>query len=63
MEEVQTILGIGCGASSKLIHPDTGKIENYLNPKDPKSYNKSYEHYTAEKLKKLELLYSTTPVQ
>ncbi|GGB02091.1 coproporphyrinogen III oxidase [Macrococcus hajekii] len=53
MEEMQTILGIGCGASSKFIHPKTGKIENYLNPKDPKSYNKSYEHYTEEKINKL----------
>ncbi|TDM07467.1 coproporphyrinogen III oxidase [Macrococcus lamae] len=58
MEEVQTILGLGCGASSKLIHPETGKIENYLNPKDPKSYNNSYEHYTTEKIKKLERLYN-----
>ncbi|UTH13347.1 coproporphyrinogen III oxidase [Macrococcus equipercicus] len=62
MEEVQTILGIGCGASSKLIHPETGKIENYLNPKDPKSYNKSYKHYTTEKIRKLELLYNGTAV-
>lgn len=57
MEEVQTIIGIGCGASSKFIHPETGKIENYLNPKDPKSYNKSYQHYTEEKIKKLNALY------
>ncbi|WJP97335.1 coproporphyrinogen III oxidase [Macrococcus bovicus] len=57
MEEVQTIIGIGCGASSKFIHPETGKIENYLNPKDPKSYNQSYAHYTSEKIKKLNHLY------
>ncbi|QEY88697.1 Coproporphyrinogen III oxidase, oxygen-independent [Bacillus amyloliquefaciens] len=25
MEEVQTIIGIGCGAASKFIHPETGK--------------------------------------
>lgn len=57
MEEVQTIIGIGCGASSKLIHPETGKIENYLNPKDPKSYNKTYKDYTHQKIDKLNLLY------
>lgn len=58
MEEVQTIIGIGCGASSKFIHPITKKIENYLNPKDPKNYNQSYEHYTTEKIKKLEQLFN-----
>ncbi|MBQ5153416.1 coproporphyrinogen III oxidase [Macrococcoides caseolyticum] len=57
MEEVQTIIGIGCGASSKMIHPETGKIENYLNPKDPKSYNKTYKDYTHQKIDKLNLLY------
>lgn len=60
MEEVQTIIGLGCGASSKLIHPETGKIENYLNPKDPKSYNKTYKDYTHQKLDKLNLLYDYT---
>ncbi|UOB20057.1 coproporphyrinogen III oxidase [Macrococcus armenti] len=59
MEEVQTIIGLGCGASSKLIHPKTRKIENYLNPKDPKSYNKTYKDYTHQKIKKLQLLYTT----
>ncbi|WP_414045902.1 coproporphyrinogen III oxidase [Macrococcus equi] len=57
MEEVQTIIGLGCGASSKLIHPFTGKIENFLNPKDPKSYNDSYESYTQKKLEKLNHCY------
>ncbi|EQB47215.1 hypothetical protein CGLO_13663 [Colletotrichum gloeosporioides Cg-14] len=26
MEEVQTIIGIGCGAASKFIDPRSGKI-------------------------------------
>lgn len=46
MEEVQTIIGLGCGAASKFIDPDTGKIERFANPKDPKSYNERYEEYT-----------------
>ncbi|MCE4957662.1 coproporphyrinogen III oxidase [Macrococcoides caseolyticum] len=53
MEEVQSIIGLGCGASSKLINTQTGKIENFLNPKDPKSYNNSYESYTKRKIDKL----------
>ena len=38
MEELQTIVGFGCGASSKFIHPQTGKIVQVHNPKDPKTF-------------------------
>ena len=58
MEEMQTIIGLGCGASSKFIHPETGEITHFANPKDPKSYNDSYESYTAEKINILEQLFS-----
>jgi len=58
MEEQQTIIGLGCGASSKFIHPKTGKITHFANPKDPKSYNEGYEHYTKEKMKILDELFS-----
>ncbi|WP_243385850.1 coproporphyrinogen III oxidase [Bacillus kexueae] len=57
MEEQQTIIGLGCGASSKFIHPKTGKITHFANPKDPKSYNDGFEHYTKEKLKILDELF------
>lgn len=57
MEELQTIIGLGCGASSKFIHPKTGKIEHFANPKDPKSYNDGFEHYTKEKLRILDELF------
>ncbi|MBB6443458.1 coproporphyrinogen III oxidase [Bacillus benzoevorans] len=53
MEEQQTILGLGCGASSKFIHPETGEITHFANPKDPKSYHDSYEHYADKKIKVL----------
>lgn len=53
MEEVQTIIGLGCGASSKFIHPTTGKITRFANPKEPKAYNESFEKYTEEKLRLL----------
>ncbi|MCM3767352.1 coproporphyrinogen III oxidase [Neobacillus niacini] len=58
MEEQQTIIGLGCGASSKFIHPMTGKITHFANPKDPKSYNDSFEAYTEEKIKILEELFA-----
>lgn len=58
MEEMQTIIGLGCGASSKFVHPETGTITRFANPKDPKSYNDGFEHYTIEKIKILEELFS-----
>lgn len=57
MEEVQTIIGLGCGASSKFVHPVTGKITRYANPKEPKAYNDSFERYTKEKLQALQDLF------
>jgi oxygen-independent coproporphyrinogen III oxidase len=59
MEEVQTIIGLGCGAASKFIHPKTGKIMQFSNPKDPKTYNESFEEYTKKKLDILEELFAT----
>lgn len=53
MEEVQTIIGLGCGASSKFIHPETGKIDRFANPKDPRAYNESYDKYIEDKKVKL----------
>lgn len=58
MEEVQTIIGLGCGAASKFIHPTTGKIVQFSNPKDPKTYNESFEEYTKKKIEILEELFS-----
>lgn len=58
MEEQQTIIGLGCGASSKFIDPVSGKITHFANPKDPKSYNESFEAYAEEKIKILDELYS-----
>ena len=60
MEERQTIIGLGCGAASKFID-SSGKITHFANPKDPKTYNESFEKYTAEKINILNELFS--PVQ
>lgn len=58
MEELQTIIGLGCGAASKWVHPKTGMISRFANPKEPKAYNDNYKHYTEEKLKALEKLFA-----
>jgi oxygen-independent coproporphyrinogen-3 oxidase len=58
MEEQQSIIGLGCGAASKFVDPKTGKITQFANPKDPKSYNDSFEHYTEAKIKILDDLFS-----
>jgi oxygen-independent coproporphyrinogen III oxidase len=57
MEEQQSIIGLGCGAASKFLEPETGKIIHFANPKDPKSYNDNFEHYTNKKIAILEELF------
>ncbi|MCI3923667.1 coproporphyrinogen III oxidase [Paenibacillus sp. TRM 82003] len=67
MEERQTVVGLGCGAVSKVVFPGTGeavdKIERYPNPKEPSHYNQAYKEYTAKKLALLEDAYGTVPAQ
>lgn len=60
MEEVQTILGLGCGAVSKLMAPGTGKLVRWPNPKDPKTYNETYKQLTEAKLRDLDEIYFGT---
>lgn len=57
MEEQQSIIGLGCGAASKYVHPVTGKITRFANAKEPSAYNEKYEHYTHEKIKHIEQLF------
>lgn len=45
IEEKQTIIGLGCGASSKYLNYDI-----ILNPRDLKSYIESYEGYLNKKI-------------
>jgi oxygen-independent coproporphyrinogen III oxidase len=58
MEEQQTIIGLGCGAANKFIDPLSGKITHFANPKDPKTYNDSFEKYTEDKINILEELFT-----
>ncbi|MFB4163726.1 coproporphyrinogen III oxidase [Alteribacillus sp. JSM 102045] len=57
MEEVQTIIGLGCGAASKWVDPFSKKISRFANPKDPVSYNNRFEEYTNKKLDALNELF------
>ncbi|MDF2723789.1 MAG: coproporphyrinogen oxidase, partial [Paenibacillus sp.] len=57
MEERQTVIGVGCGAVSKVLYPPTfdeqgnelQKIERFPNPKEPSVYNQSYKEYYDKK--------------
>ncbi|MBO8163880.1 MAG: coproporphyrinogen III oxidase [Brevibacillus sp.] len=57
MEEAQTILGLGCGAVSKLMAPGSGKLLRWPNPKDPKTYNETYRQLVERKLRDLDEVY------
>ncbi|MED3661074.1 coproporphyrinogen III oxidase [Ureibacillus terrenus] len=57
MEEVQTIIGIGCGAASKFVDPETGAISQYYNPKEPFQYITSFERAIGKKIEMLDELY------
>lgn len=62
MEEVQTIIGIGCGASSKFMDPVTGKITQFQNPKDPAAYILTFQDYIDKKIEHLERIFPDTIV-
>lgn len=55
MEETQTILGAGCGASTKLVFPD-GKIKRIHNYKFPYEYIKDFDKLMTKK-QDIDLLY------
>jgi len=53
IEERQTIIGMGGGASSKFVNPADGSLSSIHNPKDPYSYQKSLPGLIARKVDKL----------
>ncbi len=53
MEEEQTILGFGVGASSKFIDPLTRAVDNVFNPKDLIVYQERLPQLTAIKVDKI----------
>jgi oxygen-independent coproporphyrinogen-3 oxidase len=70
MEERQTIIGLGCGAVSKIMYPkqlredgsEQQKIERFPNPKEPSVYNQSYRDYIDKKIKLLNEAYGLSDI-
>jgi len=60
MEEAQTIIGMGCGASSKFMEPATGKLTQFHNPKEPGAYILGFEEAIDKKIAYLEELFPAT---
>lgn len=54
IEEMQTIVGLGCGATSKWVDPSTSEITRLANPKEPKAYIETYRKSIDQKLEALE---------
>lgn len=62
MEERQTIIGLGCGAVSKIIPPGTDRIHRFPNPKEPQAYIDTYREHIREKLTALDRAYGVGEV-
>lgn len=50
MEERQTIIGLGGGASSKFVNPEDWTLKNFHNAKDPISYVENIDRYIDGKI-------------
>lgn len=49
MEEIQTILALGAGGSTKLVNPNNYKVERVYNYKFPLEYNKHFDIMLSKK--------------
>jgi oxygen-independent coproporphyrinogen-3 oxidase len=71
MEERQSVIGLGCGAVSKIVWPagrgeeadGTRRIERMPNPKEPAAYNAHYLEYIDKKLRLLDEAYGEKAVK
>ncbi|MFA7077566.1 MAG: hypothetical protein WC147_04015 [Syntrophomonas sp.] len=52
IEERQTIVGLGGGASSKFVNTEDWTLSSLHNPKDPRGYIKTVENLIARKVDK-----------
>jgi oxygen-independent coproporphyrinogen-3 oxidase len=57
MEERQTIIGLGGGASSKFVNASDWTLSSLHNPKDPRSYAETVESLTSRRVDKLRALH------
>lgn len=56
MEEVQTIIAVGAGGSTKLVDLDGGELERFFNPKYPLDYLRLYDTVKSRKEEAASLL-------
>lgn len=63
MEEAQTIIGLGCGAVSKILSPHTKQLTRWPNPKDPYTYVSNYGSMIKQKIEVLDQLYGTALIR
>jgi len=49
MEDISTVVGLGAGAVTKIIHPETNLIERTYNFKDPWEYVKNFDEILKRK--------------
>lgn len=72
MEERQSVIGLGCGAVSKIVWPKSAeptadeerrRIERMPNPKEPAAYNEQYQTYIDKKIRLLEEAYGNIAVK
>ncbi len=56
IEERQTIIGLGGGASSKYVQPRDFSLVTLQNPKDPQTYIETVEALAARKVDKLQAI-------
>ena len=49
MEDISTVVGLGAGAVTKIIHHDTNLIERTYNFKDPWEYVKNFDEILCRK--------------
>lgn len=63
MEEKQTIIGLGCGAVSKIIPPGTSRILRFSNPKEPQVYINTFRQMIPQKLAILDEAYNSGAVK
>jgi len=51
MEELHTVIALGGGGVTKLIHPETGQIRRIANPKDPTAYLRQFDSVLSGKMR------------
>lgn len=57
IEERQTVVGLGGGGVTRLVRPESGKVERLFNPKCPATYVSRIEEITSRKVKSIEGLF------